>query len=132
MTEAYTTIERWADYFNAGDGEAVAALYTPSAVLWGTLSRDMTVSPDGMKSYFSDAARLGLTVKLGAYAAQALTQDIAAIAGHYNLFRALEGRVTMFPSRYSIVLVRQETEWLIAQHHSSLKPDAGAVFSPSR
>lgn len=128
MSEATTTVERWAEHFNAGDGEAVARLYTPDAVLWGTLSRDMTASPDDIKTYFIEAAHLGLTVEFGAYAAQPLAQDIMAIAGHYDLFRELEGRMITFPARYSFVLVRQKTEWLIAQHHSSLKPTTGAAF----
>ncbi|HEY0234322.1 MAG TPA: SgcJ/EcaC family oxidoreductase [Afipia sp.] len=128
MSEATTTVERWVKHFNAGDGEAVARLYTPDALLWGTLSRDITASPDNMRAYFIEAARLGLTVKLGVYAARSFAPDIAAIAGHYDLFRSLDGRQTLFAARYSIVLVRQRAEWLIAQHHSSLMPATGAAF----
>lgn len=128
MSEAYATVERWAQHFNAGDSEAVARLYTTDAVLWGTLSQDMTVSPDRMTAYFREAARLGLTVELGSHTARLPAQDIAAIAGHYDLFRALDGRMTQFPARYSLVLVKQTSEWLIAQHHSSLKPPTGAAF----
>lgn len=128
MSDAATTLEQWAERFNAGDGEAVARLYTSDAMLWGTLSRNITASPDGMKAYFLEAARLGLTVKLGAHMARTLAQDVTAIAGHYDLFRELEGRATLFPARYSLVLVRQKSEWLIAQHHSSLLPTTGAAF----
>ncbi len=95
MIEAYSTVERWAKHFNDGDNEAVARLYMPDAVLWGTLAQDMTASQGDMKAYFLEAARLGLTVKLGAYAARTPAPDIAAIAGHYDLFRSLSGYATL-------------------------------------
>ena len=129
MIEAYATVERWEAYFNAGDREAVARLYTSDAVLWGTLSTDMTASTEGMKAYFLAAAQLGLSVRLGAYAGKALSDDITVIAGHYDLFRTLDGRAVRFPARYSFALLKQHGQWLIAQHHSSLKPTEGASFT---
>jgi uncharacterized protein (TIGR02246 family) len=128
MSEAYITLERWAEHFNAGDSNAVARLYTPDAVLWGTLSREITATAESMLAYFIAAVELGLTVRLGDSEAQALARDIAVITGHYDLFRTLDGHATLFAARYSFVLIRQHGEWLIAQHHSSLKPDAGAAF----
>lgn len=128
MSDSTTIVERWAEHFNAGNSEAVAHLYTPDAVLWGTLSQDMTVSPDGIKAYFLEAARLGLTVKFGSYTARSIAADIAAIAGHYDLFRELKGRAALFPARYSLVLVKEKSGWLISQHHSSLRPDKDAAF----
>ncbi len=129
MSEAYKTVERWAEHFNAGDSGAVARLYTPDAVLWGTLSQEITATPDAILAYFVEAADNRLTVSLGNSKAQVLTRDIAAITGHYDLFRTLDGHAALFPARYSFVLVRQQGEWLIAQHHSSLKPAANASFT---
>ncbi|RTL52573.1 MAG: SgcJ/EcaC family oxidoreductase [Bradyrhizobiaceae bacterium] len=129
MSEAYTTVERWAAHFNAGDSEAVAHLYTPDAVLWGTLSQAITATADSMLTYFIAAAKLGLTVSLGDFRIQSPASDIAVISGHYDLYRTLSGRARCFPARYSFVLVRQRREWLIAQHHSSLKPAAGVSFT---
>ncbi len=128
MSKPSTTIPRWEAHFNAGESEAVTRLYTPDAVLWGTLSQDMTATARDMRAYFNAAADLGLTVKLGAYALQPLSDDIVAVTGRYDLFRTLDSRVTLFPARYSFVLIKQNGEWLIAQHHSSLKPEAGAQF----
>ncbi len=130
MTEAYATIERWAMHFNAGESEAVTRLYTPYAALWGTLSQNITASAGDMQAYFIAAARLKLTVRLGTYVALSPAEDIAAITGHYDLSRTRDGCVTLFPARYSFVLVKQNGTWLIAQHHSSLKPDASARFRP--
>jgi hypothetical protein len=89
----------------------------------------ITATTEGMLAYFIAAAELGLTVSLGDSKAQALTRDIAVISGHYDLFRTLDGHAASFPARYSFVLVGQEGEWLIAQHHSSLKPAANASFT---
>lgn len=129
MSEAYTCVERWAEHFNAGDSVAVARLYTPDAVLWGTLSQEITATADDLLAYFVTAAELGLTVRLGNSRVQAPSGDLAVITGHYDLFRTLDERRTVFPARYSFVLARQKDRWLIVQHHSSLKPEAGAAFT---
>ncbi len=129
MNEAYTTVERWAAHFNAGNSAAIARLYTPDAVLWGTLSHQITDTADDMLAYFIGAAELELTVSLGDFKTQSPVSGIAVISGHYDLFRLLDGRKRLFPARYSFVLVKQQGEWLIAQHHSSLKPAADASFT---
>ena len=132
MIEAYACVERWARHFNASESDAVARLYVPDAVLWGTLSQDLTISPQDIKAYFTEAARAGLTVRLGAYIARSLSGNAAIIAGDYDLFRTLNGQSILFPARYSFVLIKHDTAWLIAHHHSSLKPGAGAAFNSAK
>jgi uncharacterized protein (TIGR02246 family) len=131
MHEAYATIERWALNFNTGDAEAVARLYAADAVLWGTLAQELTTSPETITAYFRDAARLALSVELKTYIARALSPATAIVAGHYDLFRTLGGERRRFPARYSMTFVLQDCAWLIAEHHSSLKPEAGATFDPT-
>lgn len=131
MPKAYATIEQWAHHFNAGNSAAVAGLYAPDAMLWGTLAREMTTSPEAIGAYFAEAARLGLTARLGAYAQRDLAETATMIAGSYDLFRTYDGKAILFPARYSFVLVRRGTDWRITHHHSSLRPSADASFDPA-
>ncbi len=131
MTGAYATIEQWAHHFNSGDSAAVAALYAPNAVLWGTLAREMTTSPEAIGTYFAEAAGLGLTVRLGACAQRDLSETATMIAGSYDLFRTHGGKAIAFPARYSFVLVRRDARWQITHHHSSLRPAAETSFAPA-
>jgi len=65
MNEAYAVVERWEQAFNKGDAGAIAALYAPGATIWGTLTQTLTTSPQAIESYFAEAARAGLRVRLG-------------------------------------------------------------------
>jgi uncharacterized protein (TIGR02246 family) len=120
MNEAYAVVQRWAKAFNAGEPDAVAALYAPDATIWGTLAQTLTTQPADIRSYFSEAARAGLRVKLGPYVLSPLSEICAVIAGHYELSRGSDAQV--FPARYSFVVVAQNGTWMIAHHHSSFMP----------
>ena len=120
MNEAYAILERWAQAFNEGDADAVAALYAPGATLWGTLGQYLTTSPADIRTYFADAARAGLGVKLGSHVLSPISETCAVDAGHYEFTRGPDGQI--FPARYSFFLVKQDGAWRIAHQHSSIMP----------
>lgn len=122
MREPYDTVREWERAFNSGVGDAVARLYAPDAVLWGTLAHDLTTSPHDIRNYFIDAALAGLRVRLGDHILRTMSASVAIDAGHYDLFRTRDGQTATFPARYSIALVKHGTSWLIAHHHSSMQP----------
>jgi uncharacterized protein (TIGR02246 family) len=122
MREPYDAIREWESAFNSGSGDAVARLYAPDAVLWGTLASELTTSPHDIRNYFIDAVLAGLRVRLGDHVLRNASGSVAVDAGHYDLFRTRDGQTAMFPARYSFVLVRHGPSWLIAHHHSSMQP----------
>ena len=124
MNDPYDIIRRWERTFNAGDSAGLAALYAPDAVLWGTLAQALTVSPQAIHAYFTDAAAAGLKATLGEHISTRLSEDCVIDAGHYELYRVKDGKTTLFPARYSIVLKKPASGWLIAHHHSSMLPSA--------
>jgi uncharacterized protein (TIGR02246 family) len=120
MSEAYTIVERWAEAFNDGEAAAVAALYAPEATVWGTLAQQLTTAPADIRTYFLDAARAGLRVKLGPHVLSPISETCAVDAGHYDFTRTTDGQT--FPGRYSFFLVKQGGKWTIAHQHSSFLP----------
>jgi uncharacterized protein (TIGR02246 family) len=122
MSEAYSVVERWADTFNAGDVDAITALYAPEATIWGTLGQVITTQPDEIRGYFDSAFRAGLKVKLQPFVIHALGDDGVIVAGHYEFSRIADSQAATFPARYSFVLARVDDGWLIAHEHSSLVP----------
>src|SRR6202030_1379044 len=74
MNEAYAVVQRWAETFNAGEPNAVADLYAPDATVWGTLGQKLTSGLTDITSYFAEAARAGLKVKLGEHVLSAMSQ----------------------------------------------------------
>jgi uncharacterized protein (TIGR02246 family) len=120
MTEAYAVVERWAQTFNEGDADATATLYAPGATIWGTLGQHLTTSPTDIRTYFVEAARAGLRVRLQPHVLSPTSETCAIDAGHYEFTRTPDGQA--FPARYSFVLVKQNGAWMIAHQHSSLLP----------
>jgi uncharacterized protein (TIGR02246 family) len=120
MNEAYAILERWAQAFNEGDADAVAVLYAPGATLWGTLGQYLTTSPADIRTYFAEAGRAGLRVKLGSHVLSPISETCAIDAGHYEFTRGPDGQI--FPARYSFFLVKQDGKWMIAHQHSSIMP----------
>jgi uncharacterized protein (TIGR02246 family) len=122
MHEAYAVVERWGQTFNEGDADAVARLYAPGATVWGTLAQKLTTSADDIRTYFAEAARAGLRVKLGEHVASTIAGTAAIDTGHYEFSRTTDRQTSIFPARYSFVLVRQDGAWMIAHQHSSFLP----------
>ena len=122
MGGPYVIVERWAETFNEGEPSAVAALYALGATIWGTLAQSLTTSPDDIETYFIQAARAGLKVKLGEHVSSLISEASAIDTGHYEFSRTTDGQTTIFPARYSFVLVRQDGTWMIAHQHSSILP----------
>ncbi|MEA2754609.1 MAG: hypothetical protein QOJ54_898 [Aliidongia sp.] len=122
MSEAYGVVKRWAEAFNEGQAAAIAALYVPDATIWGTLAQNLATSPADVRSYFFDAVRAGLKVKLGPHVLSPISETCAIDAGHYEFTRTVDGQTVIFPARYSFVLVTQGGAWMIVHQHSSIQP----------
>jgi uncharacterized protein (TIGR02246 family) len=122
MNEAYVIVERWAQSFNEGNADAIAGLYAPGATIWGTLAQKLTISPKDIRTYFIEAARAGLRVKLEEHVSSVISETCAVDAGQYEFSRTTDGQTTSFPARYSFVLVKQNGAWMIAHQHSSILP----------
>jgi uncharacterized protein (TIGR02246 family) len=120
MGGPYDIVERWAETFNEGEPSAVAALYALGATIWGTLAQSLTASPDDIETYFIQAARAGLRVKLGEHVSSLISAASAIDTGQFS--RTTDGQTTIFPARYSFVLVKQDGAWTIAHQHSSILP----------
>jgi len=123
MQEAYAIVRQWEDAFNRGDAEAVAALYAPAAVIWGTLAQQLATSAHEILDYFDDAARAGLTVKLGPYVLSPIGEIAVVVSGHYEITRPAKGRALALPARYTFVLTQQDNRWQILHQHSSFMPE---------
>jgi len=112
-------LEAWASAFNECSAEKVAALYDPSATLWGTNATALIGAPEGVRFYFNRACAMQPPVKVDfGERTTRVFGATAAIAGTYTFVR--DGR--NIPARFSYTLVRADGRWLIVQHHSSLLP----------
>ena len=121
-------LRAWTAAYASNDGARAAAVYTEEAVLWGSVSRELTVGRDAITAYFGRVrpGLAGIAVEFGEYRVQSLSDGAAIASGHYTFIqRRADGTENREPSRFTMVLARgADGVWRNANHHSSRMPAA--------
>eukprot|EP01037_Dinobryon_pediforme_P014619 gene14619-14743_t len=119
MSDIHTpTIEallaKWIDVFNSHDLDAHASLYTEDAMLFGSVP-ELILGRAAIRQYFGGR---GPNVYVKSYPLPHrvdIGPDVVATAAHVDF---ADGDTPM-PYRVTWMLVRQDGNWRIAQHHGS-------------
>lgn len=122
--DAGSLFTRWKVAYDANDNVAVAKLYATDALLHGTRSRDVTVGREAITKYFTVVVGTGNKVEFREQDVKVLNDKTILVVGFNDFMRNKDGALTPEPARFTMVLVKQGDEWLIAHHHSSLRPPA--------
>ncbi|MEO3472460.1 SgcJ/EcaC family oxidoreductase [Roseomonas sp. CAU 1739] len=127
-SDATSVPAAWVEAYDTNQGASAAAMYTPDATLWGSVSRERTIGTAAISDYFG-RTRPGVasnTVTLGDYTLREIAPGVAVASGVYTFHRRLnDGSGSSDPSRFSMTFVRgTDGRWRIADHHSSRLPAA--------
>lgn len=122
--EADALFARWKVAYDANDNVAVAKLYATDAILHGTRSRDLTVGREAITKYFTVVVNTGNKVEFVEKTLVVVSPTTMMAVGFNDFMRNKEGTLTPEPARFTMVLVKEGNDWLIAHHHSSLRPAA--------
>ena len=117
--EANAVVERWSAAYSANDPEAIANIYTPDAILLGTVSPIMSEGRDAIVKYFTPSKGSGNKNTLGDRRTIVLGDEAVVVTGFYEFTRMQEGKPVPGPSRFTMLLVKRDGGWRIAHHHSS-------------
>ena len=120
--EADAVFARWKTAYDANDNVAVGKLYATDGILHGTRSRDLTVGREAITKYFTVVVGTGNKVEFREKQLKEINPTTLMAVGFNDFMRNKDGALTPEPARFTIVLVKQNDEWLIAHHHSSLRP----------
>jgi uncharacterized protein (TIGR02246 family) len=107
----------WEQVYNTGDADKFAALYTKDAMLFGSTAQLFTGN-DGVRTYFSKLPA-GVKARMGEQHTIAAAPDVLLSSGPVD-FTLPNG--TVLPFRLTLVFVKVDGKWLVAQHHGSLVP----------
>lgn len=119
----------WASAYAAKDGSRSAAVYTTDARLWGTAARTQSVGTNAIRDYFANGTDgiASRAVAIGAHATRVFG-DVAVVSGQYEFtVTRRDGGSAVRPARFSMTFVKRDGRWLIADHHSSVMPEAPAA-----
>ena len=113
---------RWKAAYDANDNVSVAKLYATDAILHGTRSRDLTVGREAITKYFTVVVNTGNKVEFRDQKLVVINPTTMMVVGFNDFMRNKDGKLTPEPARFTMVLVKQDNEWFITHHHSSLRP----------
>ena len=120
--EADALFARWKTAYDANDNIAVGKLYATDGILHGTRSRDLTLGREAITKYFTVVVGTGNKVEFRNKQLKEINPTTLMVVGFNDFMRNKDGTLTPEPARFTMVLVKQNDDWLIAHHHSSLRP----------
>ena len=117
--EANALVDRFSAAYNSNDPEAVVKLYTPDAILLGTVSPVISMGTEAIRKYFSMIKDSGNKNAVQERHTIVLGDNAVVVTGFYEFTRMKDGKPVPGPSRFTMLIVKSGGEWRIAHHHSS-------------
>ena len=117
--EANAVLDRFSAAYNSNDPEAVVKLYTPDAILLGTVSPVISIGTEAIRKYFSMIKGSGNRNAIQERHTIVLGDNAVVVTGFYEFTRMQDGKPVPAPSRFTMLITRSGGEWRIAHHHSS-------------
>ncbi len=124
MTQPREVLNQWMNAVNAGDLEALLALYDDGAVLIPTFSNRLLSKPDALRDYFSKLCsrdELSIALHEKTLNVQAISGSVHAMNGIYCWRFAVDGELLSFEARFSYMLDLKRAKPIV-HHHSSQIP----------
>ena len=122
--DAQAVFGKFLTSFSAANADGILELFAQDALFWGTGSKTLVTSPEGIRQYFSGlnkrAAGVVVATSLGT-SSIVLSDTEVLISGIWQVRRVAEDKLT--PLRVSLVVGKRGDRWEILQFHNSRVPD---------
>ena|SRR5258706_72465 len=117
---------RWSDVFtNAPAIETMTGLFTPNALVFGTVSKELGTKTEDVVAYFTPVYARKVRTKNSIKSQRAIqvADNVWVIAGLYEFAGvAPDGTPAVTPARFHFVVVREGNQCKIAAFNSSRVP----------
>ena len=118
---AFQCLESWGNAVAKKDKPLVLSHYADNASLWPTLSNELRQSEDRIGDYFDlFLPKIAGNVEWNQCSYQPISETHCVWSGIYTF--NLSSGVTR--ARFTYTLIKQNDDWKILHHHSSLMPEA--------
>jgi uncharacterized protein (TIGR02246 family) len=117
--DANAVIDRWSAAYTSNDPEAVVKNYWSDAILLGTVSPVLSQGTEAIRKYFSGLKGSGNRNVIGERHTLVLSETTVLVTGFYEFIRMKDGQPVPGPARFTMLLIKDGDEWVIAHHHSS-------------
>lgn len=117
--DVQAALDKWVATFNANNVDALAKLYTPDAVVVGQGGSTLTEGSDAIRKFYSQLEKSGDKVTVGIHKVVVLDDKVAYVTGFDEFTAVRNGETRQAPAGFTMVLVKNGDQWLIAHQHSS-------------
>jgi len=112
-------LQKWVNAIKSGDPKQVTDLYHPdNGILLGTFSNKERIGHELILEYFENLLKQPVEVQIISENSHVFASD-AVNSGHYNF--VVSGKT--INARFSFVYHKDNGEWKIISHHSSVMPE---------
>ena len=116
-------IQEWMDTVCLNDSNGIARLYKEDAVLLGTLDKSVRKGRSLVKEYFDFFVKLKPCGKITELVEEDYDNGrFCVVNGTYDFNLIENDEQVVAPARFTFVLERIGTKWMIQSHHSSKQP----------
>ncbi len=122
---ALSAAQAWVDAINRQDVDGIVAVFASDARFFGTSTKTLVDSPDGIRKYFDGvyAKFAPLSVQLGDVSVSELSADSAVLTGYDKWKVTFDGKPAEGVGRLSIAVARRDGQWRIVSFHRSAMPN---------
>ncbi len=118
--DAYGLYARYADLLRHGDAEAIAALYSPDAILMGPGAQTVRIGRSEIAEYYSALASRVPTVAPLERVVRTECGGLAVSGIEVLSFRSMQGETVSQIARFSFTYESFDDRWLIVHHHQDV------------
>ena len=121
MSDSITSelLQKWINAIKTGDPKEVTNLYYDDGILLGTFSNKERIGHELILEYFENLLKSPVEVEIVSEHAS-ISESVAVNSGLYNF--VTDGKT--INARFSFVYQKNNDEWKITSHHSSVIPES--------
>jgi len=112
-------LQKWINAIKTGDPKEVTNLYYDDGILLGTFSNKERIGHELILEYFENLLKSPVEVEIVSEHAS-ISESVAVNSGLYNF--VTDGKT--INARFSFVYQKNNDEWKITSHHSSVIPES--------
>lgn len=124
-TGALGAVRAWIDAVNQNDIDGIVATFSRDASFFGTSTKTLVTSSDGIKKYFEIVHEkyAPLAVELGQVTVIDMSPDSAVVTGYDKWTVTIDGKPAEGIGRLNIAVAFREGQWTIMSFHRSMMPN---------
>jgi len=117
--EALQVVEKWTTAFTSSDVDGIVKLHAVDAVMIGTGSKALIVSPEGIRKYFEGVFRSGkYAPALGEHSVLQISDTTVVVTGFDTIVGVMADKPANLAGR-AFVIAKRGADWIVHFHRSA-------------